>query len=103
MKNNMCQFCQKEGLSPQFGRDTGGTWDCAKEGAKPKVDPGLKRSIVTSLGQAAWASPSACKPSACFGPAVYQFAHVCREGRKEDRKERRKEGKEGQINDYLLQ
>lgn len=53
MKNNMCQFCQKEGLSPQFGRDTGGTWDCAKEGAKPKVDPGLKRSIVTSLGQAA--------------------------------------------------
>lgn len=53
MKNNMCQFCQKRRRSPQFGRDTGGARDCAKEGAKPKIDPGLNRCVVMPLGQAA--------------------------------------------------
>lgn len=42
----------EKGDSPQFGRVTGGAWDCAKEGAKPRIDPSLNRCVVMPLGQA---------------------------------------------------
>lgn len=96
MKNNMCQFYQKRRLSSQFGRGTGGAWDWAKEGAKPKIDPGLNRCVVMPLGYTAWSSLSACRPSACLGPAVFQFVRVCREGRKGVRKEGRDKRRQGE-------
>lgn len=52
MKNNMCQFCQKKGDSAHI-LAVREAQDCAKKGAKPKIDPGLNKCVVMLLGQAA--------------------------------------------------
>lgn len=58
---------KKGRLGSQFGRVTGGAWDCAKEGAKPKIAPGLKTRVVMAVGPGSL-NVSLCLQTICFLP-----------------------------------